>query len=241
MILSIKNIISMKTKAMHEGDNPDPRSINIGDDPVELAMSFAYRGSEHSNYGDLLTETNRSRELAAGVMRGLWRTRCWRRDILRCTKLWVYNEDILYLLLYAAPRRGLSKALASRVHGFESSALMTIEWADLSEFVFNEELRWRTGHPSNPSHHRSVAGSLSRWDPATIWWPTSVIDQFNPSSAAWEAPRVRLYSRWKDHLPRPRKDHSDTRGFFTTLCEIHGSWRGKVVLVNSTPSSYEFY
>lgn len=76
MILSIKNIISMKTKAMHEGDNPDPRSINIGDDPVELAMSFAYRGSEHSNYGDLLTETNRSRGLAAGVMRGLWITRC---------------------------------------------------------------------------------------------------------------------------------------------------------------------
>lgn len=66
----------MKTKAMHEGDDPDPQPINIGKDPVKLVTSFAYPGSEDSNSGDLLKETNRNSGIAVGVMRGLWRTLC---------------------------------------------------------------------------------------------------------------------------------------------------------------------
>lgn len=113
----------MKTKAMHEGDDPDPRPINIGNDPVKLVTSFPYLSSEDSNSGDLLTETNRNSGHFVGVMRGIWITLCWRRDILRCTKRW---HPFICCYTQQGPRFLRSWLRVMRSHDHKVGALVRI-------------------------------------------------------------------------------------------------------------------
>lgn len=51
------------------GNALDKPPIIIGSDPVKFSTSFVYLGSDVSNTGNLLTEINRRRVLAAVVMR----------------------------------------------------------------------------------------------------------------------------------------------------------------------------
>lgn len=229
-----------KTKLMYVGDGPDPPPINIGAESVEFVPSFVYLGSEVTNDGNILTEVNRRRGLAAGVMRSLWRPLWRRRDISRRTKLRVYNAAVLSVLLYGAETWPLCKTLASRVRGFDSRALRTIEGVRWYDHVTNEELRERTGQANIL---RVLAQRRVRWLGHVLRrpddHPTKATYEFDPTAAGWRRPRGRPRTRWKDVLRSDLQGVNLTLEDAARLADDRVAWRGLVDLVGSTPCWHE--
>ncbi|KAG7503735.1 hypothetical protein JOB18_043998 [Solea senegalensis] len=132
---------------MYVGDRPDPPPLRLGNNIVEPVESFVYLGSIVTDYGDLKPEIIRRRALAASALQSLWKPLWRHQTISGKTKLRIYNSAILSILLYGSETWPLHKSLASRLDGFDSRALRTIENIRWPQRVSNEALRAHTRQP----------------------------------------------------------------------------------------------
>ena len=229
-----------KTKLMHVGEGAIPHPINIMGQDIEFVDSFVYLGSTISANGEIRTEVNRRRGLAAGVLRSLWRP-VWRhRNISRRVKLRIFNATVLPVLLYGAETWPLPKSMAGRISGFETRALRTIEGIRLDRHITNDELRRITGQTPIL---RILAQRRLRWFghicrmPREI--PTKAALDLDPSAIGWRRPRGAPRSRWLDIVSK------DLQGLGLTVEQAKAAaldrrrWRSLVSLVVSTPSWQE--
>ena len=172
-----------KTKAMHIGDGPSPPPLCIGSDTVEFVDSFNYLGSLVTNNGDLKPEIDRRRGIAATAMKSLWQPLWRHRTISRRTKLKIYNSAIMSILLYGAETWPLTKTLTTRIDGFDSRALRSLENIKWYDRVPNEVLRERTQQP--PASLLAAQRRL-RWyghiQRLPVEHPTRSILEFNPQA-----------------------------------------------------------
>lgn len=199
-------------------------------------MKFTvYLGSIITNNGNMDTEINRRRALAASAMKTLWKPLWRHHSITRATKLRVYNTSILSILLYGAETWPLNKTLAERIDGFDSRALRTIEGITWRDRVSNISLRERTQQPpaSRLAAQRRMRwyGHIKRLPPEH---PTHTILHFDPKSAGWKRPRGAPRTRWIDVITRDLHLLGLSLAEAEPLALDRPKWRRLVNLIGST-------
>ena len=125
--------------------------------------------------------------------------------------------------------------MASRINGFDSRALRTLENIKWYDLISNEVLRERTQQP--PASLLATQRRL-RWyghiQRLPEEHPTRSIFEFNPHTAGWRRPRGAPRTRWRDTI---RKDFEDLNVPFELaprLAEFRPWWRALVDSVVST-------
>lgn len=183
------------------GEAPSP--LHISGEEVEFVTSFNYLGSIVTNNGNIATEINWRRALAASAMKTLWKPLWKHRSISRKTKLRIYNTSVLSIILYGAETWPLNKSLADRIDGFDARALRTTEGIKWQDRVSNITLRDRTRQP--PASHLAAQrrlrwyGHVKRLPPEH---PAFAILHFDPKAAGWKRPRGAPRTRWMDAITR---------------------------------------
>ena len=175
-----------KTKLMLIGGATPPPLLISGEE-VEFVTSFTYLGSIITNNGNITTEINRRRALAASAMKTLWKPLWRHQSITRETKLRIYNTSVLSILLYGAETWPLNKTLAARIDGFDSRALRTIEGIKWHEKVSNIKLRERT---KQPPASQLAAQRRMRWygHVKRLITPPTLSSTLTPNQLAGNAP-----------------------------------------------------
>ena len=220
---------------MHVGDGPDPPPLQLGNDIVEPVKNFVYLGSTVTDNGDLKPEILHRRALAASALQSLWKPLWRHQNISRKTKLRIYNSAVLSILLYGSETWPLNKTLATRIDGFDSRALRTIENIRWPQRVSNEVLRARTCQPRASC---LAAQRRTRWIGHVLRLPpdhpTKAILQFDPRAAGWRRPRGKPRTRWLDIIAEDLNQHGVTVKDTELLAQDRQYWKKLVHLVAST-------
>lgn len=215
------------------GEAPSP--LHISGEEVEFVTSFKYLGSIVTNNGNIATEINWRRALAASAMKTLWKPLWKHRSISRETKLRIYNTSVLSIILYGAETWPLNKTLADRIDGFDTRALRTTEGIKWQDRVSNITLLDCTRQL--PASHLAAQcrlrwyGHVKRLPPEH---PTFAILHFDPKAAGWKRPRGAPRTRWMDAITRDLHHMGLSLAEAELLALDRPKWRRLVKLIGST-------
>lgn len=127
-------------------DHPTPPPLIVADDTLKAVENFEYLGSILSSDGSMLEEIKKRLAAASRVFfalsRRLWRNRCVRLD----TKLAVYRQAVLPVLLYAAETWTTTDAHYRKLEAFNMRCLRFILGVKWFHKVSNATIRARAPH-----------------------------------------------------------------------------------------------
>ena len=138
-------INATKTKTMTVGkDDENEATISLRGNPLEAVESFSYLGSEVGKNAKVGGDVETRLEKASRVYQE-WRKEVFWRSISKRTKLHVFREMVMPMVLYGAETWAVTQQELRKLHAFQMKCLREIVGTMLWDRRRNVDILEETG------------------------------------------------------------------------------------------------